>query len=143
MKPPDAKAAKAKAPSSSKQVPPEEISLTDVDTMLEHHGTKRQKSKPMTKEQSEAAFKRRWALYLLMCLVCGLIVPLLCIVLAVMLQQPGVEGGQWPYVFLIPAGVSWAIVALVSYTQRGPGGVLERRGYKVGCLPCTARQDDA
>ena len=135
------KAKKASAPSSSK-LSPEEIALTDMGEVLQAHAEKRRTTVPMSKKASEAFLKRRWMQFVLLCIICGLVIPIGCIVLSIVLQRPDEEGGQWPFVFLIPAGFSLAILTLVAFNQRGPGGVLEKRGYKVGCLPCTARQPD-
>ena len=96
----------------------------------------------MTKSEAASYNKMRTIKYVLFCLVAGLIIPVTCIVLAVVLLDPSVEDGNWSLCFIAPAGISLSFVGLVTYRERGPGGVLEHRGYKVGCLPCTALSDE-
>ena len=95
-------------------------------------------------------------------LVQGILVPLVCTALAFTLARPGqitctdppgnfsapaecevVEENLMWYLLLLPAGASAALLSITAYRERGPGGVLEKRGYKVGCLGITARQDGA
>lgn len=138
------KEGKKQQQSMGKDYSPEEISLTDTGELLSKHASHRRKGMKgiMSKAESGEYSKRRAAMYFMCVLIFGIILPIGCIVMIALLLEPDTPGGQWPYALAAPAAVSLSVVALISFRERGPGGVLEKRGYKPGCLPCTAIQPE-
>jgi len=140
------------------QAPPRALADQDeAHAMLQEHKKKRH-SDVLSERDVQRAHRCRNLLFVLTC-VQAVVVPAVCLPLAFLNVDPGSavcasanqtvadcttslvveQRDLTAFLLFVPVGFSLALLAIAAYRERGPGGVLEHRGARLGCLPVTAR----
>ena len=109
------------------EVAPKEVTADEVLQALNER-TQQRKNRPPVKQRC------RKTLFVLAIVQAVILIPV-CIFLA---AHFATETNVNSFAFLFPAAVSGALLTLMLYRERGPGGMLEHSCAPVGCLGVTA-----
>jgi hypothetical protein len=139
------------------------VQQEEACNMLQQHNEKRRPKTKNPKLTEDELKKRSFCRKLTFALVVlqGMAVPAMCIYFAITLANFGradcvrannhtstlhctqEDGDLSSFALFVPAGFSFVLLSGCAYRERGPGGVLEHSGARLGCLPVTAIDPNA
>ena len=102
-----------------------------LDVLIEHkrQQSKTQKKKERDLETASGRACQKWCWYITV--VQAVIIPITTFSIAMAFAQD--ENSQ-SLLLLIPGSASLGFLMMMAYRERGPGGMLEHSGAKLGCL---------